>query len=136
MPHPLRCSLLAIVLCASAVLACGHATAAQASIAAQPAAAARAAARPTADQYTLWIDVRTPAEFAQGHLQGAINIPLDEIARQIASHAPDKDTPIALYCHSGRRSGLARQILQGMGYTAVSNQGSYAELMRRGVQVQ
>lgn len=127
--------LFSALLCAGVVLSCGPATAAQASIAVQP-APAQAAAKPTAGQQTLWIDVRTPAEFAQGHLQGAINIPLDEIARNIASQAPDKDTPIALYCHSGRRSGLARQILQGMGYTAVSNQGSYAELLRRGVQVQ
>lgn len=84
---------------------------------------------------TLWIDVRTPEEFAQGHLDGAINVPLDVIAQQIAFHAPDKSTPVALYCRSGRRAALAQDILLELGYTNVTNQGGYDELVRRGVKV-
>lgn len=123
MPSPLSrrqllTAAMSTALCASAALASGQA------------AASKAAPR------TLWIDVRTPAEYASGHLPGAINIPLDVIEQRIAQHAPDKHAPIALYCRSGRRSGLARDILLKMGYTRVSNEGGYADLVRRGVKPQ
>lgn len=137
----LRRTLHAAAFCVSAMLACGHVAAkepasapAAASAVAQPAAAS--AVKPDAKQRTLWIDVRTSEEYAQGHLEGAINIPLDQIAQRIASQAPDKDMPIAVYCRSGNRSEQARQILQSMGYSAVTNEGGYADLMRRGVKAQ
>ncbi|MGL6070769.1 rhodanese-like domain-containing protein [Craterilacuibacter sp.] len=75
----------------------------------------------------LVIDVRSPAEFAQEHVQGALNLPLDSIARTIARSAPDKSAPIALYCRSGRRSAEAEQQLRALGYTAVRNLGGVAE---------
>ena len=49
------------------------------------------------------IDVRTPEEYASGHLQGALLLPVDRIAQEIAARVPDKHTPIRLYCRSGRR---------------------------------
>jgi phage shock protein E len=76
----------------------------------------------------LWIDVRSEAEFAQGHLPGAILVPHDTIAAKIATLAPDKSQPIQLYCRSGRRSGIAAQVLKDMGYTAVTNAGGYEQL--------
>ena len=51
----------------------------------------------------VWIDVRTPAEYAQGHLPGAINIPLNEIEARIGSVAADKNTPLMLYCRRHQR---------------------------------
>jgi phage shock protein E len=75
----------------------------------------------------LLIDVRTPDEFAQEHVQGAINLPLDSIARTIAQSAPDKHAPIALYCRSGRRSAEAEQQLRALGYTEVRNLGGVTE---------
>ncbi len=72
----------------------------------------------------LLIDVRTPAEFAEGHVEGAVNLPLDTITSSIAGVAPDKETPIGLYCRSGRRSADAGQKLQALGYTQVRNLGS------------
>lgn len=75
----------------------------------------------------LLIDVRTPAEFAQEHVPGALNLPLDSIARTIAQSAPDKHAPIALYCRSGRRSAEAEQQLRALGYTEVRNLGGVAE---------
>ena len=76
----------------------------------------------------IWIDVRTPEEFASGHLDGAANIPHDAIASRIAALVPDKTAEIHLYCRSGRRSGLARDTLLGLGYTKVTNDGSYEKL--------
>jgi rhodanese-related sulfurtransferase len=63
------------------------------------------------------IDVRTPAEFAAGHIAGAKNIDIDgaEFATQIASL--DKSRTYALYCHSGRRSGLALTDMSNAGFT-------------------
>jgi rhodanese-related sulfurtransferase len=61
------------------------------------------------------VDVRTPAEFADGHVPGAINIPFDEIGRRAAEIGP-KGTPVLLYCRSGRRSGIAADTLRGLGF--------------------
>lgn len=76
----------------------------------------------------VWIDVRTPEEFASGHLEGAASIPYDGIGGRIAALVPDKNMEIHLYCRSGRRSGLARETLLGLGYTKVTNEGSYDSL--------
>lgn len=73
------------------------------------------------------IDVRTAEEFAAGSLPGATRIGHEEIAEQIGAVAPDKDTPIVLYCRSGRRSSIAQDALQALGYRNVSNAGGYDE---------
>ncbi|PKL85398.1 MAG: sulfurtransferase [Ignavibacteriae bacterium HGW-Ignavibacteriae-1] len=70
------------------------------------------------------IDVRTVAEFNAGHIEGAKLIPYDEIEREIAKVTKDKNAPIAVYCRSGRRSGIAQQTLEAMGYVNVENYGS------------
>ncbi len=67
-------------------------------------------------------DVRTPNEFAQGHLPGAKNVPLDQIST-LPDMVPDKATPLFLYCRSGRRSGMACKYMQQQGYTNVTNMG-------------
>ena len=68
------------------------------------------------------VDVRSPAEFAQGHVEGAVNVPGTSIER-IAKIVPDKDTPLYLHCQSGVRSGAASRTLKAMGYTNVTNMG-------------
>jgi phage shock protein E len=83
---------------------------------------------PAAD--VLWLDVRTPDEFRQGHAEGAILIPYTEIAGQIQAAAPDKGREIRLYCRSGRRSGIALRTLQEMGYRNVANVGGLPEARR------
>lgn len=65
------------------------------------------------------IDVRTPTEFNQGHLKGAINIPLSEIKRQIANLSPG-ETYIT-YCAAGFRSSKATKILKASGFQYVYN---------------
>lgn len=77
---------------------------------------------------TLLIDVRSADEFASGALRGAHNISHEQIAEQISRLAPDKSAPIVLYCRSGRRSGLAQDALQALGYQQVINAGGIDSL--------
>src|SRR5690554_7804350 len=65
------------------------------------------------------VDVRTPQEFASGHYEGAVNIPLNQVSQQL-SEFDDKEQ-IVVYCRSGARSGNAKQILESNGYTNVTN---------------
>ena len=76
----------------------------------------------------VWIDARGAGEFADGHLDGAVNIPHDQVGERIAEIASEKDTEIHVYCRSGRRSGVALKTLEEMGYTNVTNEGGYADL--------
>lgn len=72
----------------------------------------------------VWIDVRSPEEFAEGRLDGAILIPHTEIMAMIAEKVPKKDTEIYLYCRSGRRAEMAQEELLRAGYNKVTNYGS------------
>lgn len=75
-------------------------------------------------QNPLVIDVRTPGEFAAGHVAGSINLPLDSLAQQAAVMLPDHDAPLVLCCLSGARSGMAAQWLRAQGYRQATNGGS------------
>lgn len=66
------------------------------------------------------IDVRTPEEYQGGHLPGAINIPVDNLANEIRE---DLDQVIVVYCQSGRRSKAASEILADLGYQVVLDGG-------------
>lgn len=61
------------------------------------------------------LDVRTTAEFAEGHPEGAINIPVDDLEKRLSELPKDKE--IVTYCKSGRRSGLATETLKKAGHT-------------------
>ena len=77
---------------------------------------------------TVLIDVRTADEFAEGALPGAVRIETPDIAERIGTLAPEKDTPVVLYCRSGRRASEAQDVLEKLGYTQVINAGGYDEL--------
>ncbi len=83
---------------------------------------------PANQEQALWIDVRTQAEYDAGHLPNAILIPYNEIAARIESVAKDKKATINLYCRSGSRAGVAKQMLEELGYTHVVNRGAYDRL--------
>jgi rhodanese-related sulfurtransferase len=70
---------------------------------------------------TVVLDVRTSAEFAAGHLANAVNIDVNmgDFAQKIG--ALDKNSTYAVYCHSGRRSGIALQQLESAGFTHVAD---------------
>ena len=60
------------------------------------------------------LDVRSPEEFATGHVPGAVNVPYDHVASRLAEIPKDKD--VVLYCRSGRRAALAADVLEQNGY--------------------
>ncbi|MDK2776499.1 MAG: rhodanese-like domain-containing protein [Pseudomonadota bacterium] len=78
----------------------------------------------------VWIDVRTAQEYQSGHKEGAVNIPFDVIGQRIGELELDKDTPINLYCRSGRRAGVAEDTLESMGYSQVRNIGGLSDALK------
>ena len=67
----------------------------------------------------LIVDVRRPDEFAEGHIEGAINVPNEEIADEVLEELPDTDQLLLVYCRTGRRSKEAAEKLAEIGYTNV-----------------
>lgn len=76
-----------------------------------------------AEPEAVWIDNRTPGEYAGGHVEGATLIPFDAIETGIMELELEKDTLIYLYCGSGKRSGIAKERLEHQGYSRVVNLG-------------
>jgi len=87
-----------------------------------------------ADGATL-IDVRTPDEYAAGHVDGAVNIPLGFSKKDPGIAALDKGQPVYLICASGNRSARAADQLAGYGYHTVNVQGGTRGWMASGRQV-
>lgn len=67
------------------------------------------------------IDVRSPQEYREGHVDGAISIPDYQIKRDIKKYVKNKDEIIVVYCSTGHRSQKAQRILEDIGYTNVYN---------------
>jgi len=65
------------------------------------------------------LDVRTPSEFADQHIPGAVNIPNETIGTEQIPELPDKDQQILVYCRSGNRSKQASEKLVALGYTNI-----------------
>jgi rhodanese-related sulfurtransferase len=65
------------------------------------------------------LDVRTPQEYAEGHVPGAVNVPQEQLASRLAEVPKDKD--VVIYCRSGRRSALAADVLAANGYSRLSH---------------
>lgn len=77
------------------------------------------------------IDVRTPQEFADGHIEGALNIPYDQIDQGIRTVKwLKKESPILLYCRSGKRAEIARSFLEQQGFKQVLNGGGMTTLVQ------
>ncbi len=76
----------------------------------------------------LLVDVRTPEEFSQGHLDNAVNIPYESISAEFTKQKIAKDQPVVVYCRSGRRSGIAQTSLIELGYSKIHNGGGYEQL--------
>ena len=69
------------------------------------------------------LDVRRSEEFAVGHIEGSMLIPLGIIEKEAQLQLKDKNATIFVYCHSGRRSKIAADILVKQGYVNVLNLG-------------
>lgn len=69
------------------------------------------------------VDVRTPEEYAEAHIPGAVNIPNETIGSQKPEALPDEDAALILYCRTGRRSKEASDKLLALGYQNISDMG-------------
>ena len=72
------------------------------------------------DENTIVVDVREPSEFAEGHIQDAINIPLAKLADRAYELEGSKNLPILVTCQSGTRSLAAGKKLTSLGFTKIS----------------
>lgn len=112
----LRRSLACVLLAGAAPLAAADDT--DGTWAAAEMSPADLRAQVAADASSLVIlDVRTPEEFAAGHMPGAINIPHDQVPARLAEFRAWKDKSIVAYCRSGRRVGIALKALHDAGFT-------------------
>ena len=75
------------------------------------------------DSTTVIIDVRTPEEFTDGHLENAINIDIYNPAFETEVAALDADRTYVVYCRSGQRSGNALAFMRSIGIENVTNLG-------------
>lgn len=82
------------------------------------------------------VDVRTPQEYAEGHIDGALNINVQSVDfQQMAEKELSKDSTILVYCRSGRRSMDAAGILTKLGYKVVNLKGGIIEWKGDGLPV-
>ena len=74
----------------------------------------------------LVVDVRTPAEYKDGHVKGSINLPLHTLGNNV--NKLNKDQVIITCCRSGSRSGMAKRMLKANGFEQVHNGGAWTNL--------
>jgi phage shock protein E len=79
----------------------------------------------------IWIDVRSPAEFAAGHLPAAHNIPMGEVAVRVKEFTTDPNADLRVYCGIGVRAQIAKLQLESAGYRNVTNEGGFADIVAR-----
>jgi rhodanese-related sulfurtransferase len=111
--HASLLALLTALPLLAAGAACNDAQTEQAQTEARAEDGPSARERVAAGEATL-LDVRTPGEFASGHVDGALNIPVQELAQRMSELPRDKG--VVVYCHSGGRSAAAADMLRQAGY--------------------
>ena len=80
-----------------------------------------------ADQSLFVLDVRTPEEYAAGHLPGAVNIPSGELYSRIAELSGAREQDIVVYCKTGVRTAAALEVLEKAGFKRLFHlKGDYA----------
>jgi phage shock protein E len=79
------------------------------------------------------VDVRTPEEFASGHLADARNIDVQSDSFHTEVDDLDRDATYVLYCRSGARAGAAGEMMLEMGFTDVANAGGFEDLASAGL---
>jgi len=82
------------------------------------------------DDYVL-VDVRTESEYRKGHIEGAVNIPVDDIRKRL--HELDRDKTIVVYCQVGYRGYIADRILSQNGFKVLNITGGYKSGLPRGM---
>lgn len=82
------------------------------------------------------IDVRTPAEYNNGHVPDTVHIPLQELTDRLDDVAQYKEDTVYLICQAGGRSGKAAQYLEGLGYDVVNVMGGTGGWIQAGYGVE
>ncbi len=118
-PLLLRAALVGALLAAAPALAGKPAV--------SPAAVAELSARPDAP---IILDVRSQAEYDAGHVPGAVLIPHDQLAARLAEL--DRDRWVLVYCKSGRRAGIAEDVLVKSGFDVRQIEGSWSRWSAEG----
>lgn len=77
--------------------------------------------RQAAGEPMLVIDVRSPEEFAAGHVPGALNLPHDRLTGDEPQLKDWKQKPVVIYCRSGRRSATAASVLEQQGFSRLEH---------------
>ena len=80
-------------------------------------------ARVLVENGALLVDVRSEGEYADGGIEGSINIPIQELASRM-DELGDKNREIVVYCQSGGRSAMAKRLLESNGFSKVHDLGS------------
>lgn len=78
---------------------------------------------------TKFVDVRTEMEFRMKHLEGAVNIPLDQIDYSLEKITAFGDSPVVVYCRSGNRSFQAAYFLRQHGFKNIHDGGAIDDLL-------
>lgn len=73
------------------------------------------------DKEAILLDVRSPQEYKEEHLEGSINIPLYDLSKMSENTIKSKECTIVVYCQSGNRSRKAVDILSNQGYESLYN---------------
>jgi phage shock protein E len=90
------------------------------------------AAQISSDTAPVVLDVRTPEEFASGHIPGAVNVPLNELPGRLASLDLSPSQEIVVHCERGGRAAKAETLLRESGYTDVRDLTGHMEAWRAG----
>jgi phage shock protein E len=125
-PRAVRAAAVVLTALAVGIAGCGGATDTAADTATSGAGTGSEAAASGLPASTVLIDVRTPEEFETGHLEGALNLPVELVAFPDQVAALDPDAEYLVYCRSGRRADIAVEYMTGLGLEA-RNLGSVAE---------
>ncbi len=84
----------------------------------------------------LFVDVREPDEWEEGHIPGAVYVTRGRLEQRIEGLIPDKSRPLVVYCSAGSRSAFAAKVLGEMGYSDVVNlAGGFSDWKRNGYDV-
>ncbi|MDP4837650.1 MAG: rhodanese-like domain-containing protein [Burkholderiales bacterium] len=82
----------------------------------------------------LLIDVRTQKEWDDGHIKGAIHLPLKDFKENLAQIVTDKIQPVVIYCSAGGRAIAAAKYMNNLGYHAVPViEGGYSQMLSAGL---
>ncbi|MDV3502749.1 rhodanese-like domain-containing protein [Marinobacter sp. M-5] len=80
---------------------------------------------------SVWIDVRSKAEYEKAHIDGDFLIAHTDVGTRVAEMFPDKETEIHLYCARGGRAAVAKNTLEALGYSNVINEGGIEDALQK-----